>query len=449
MIEEVAKNARLASLELASLTTDAKNAALAAVRDSLLAHKEDIEGANRADKEAAQMLMGEGKMGGALFKRLNIEGEKFDGVISGIDDVVKLDDPIGQVTRATRLDEGLDLIRVTCPIGVICVIFEARPDAAVQISSLAIKSANAIILKGGTEAVNSNKALVAAIREGLGKATGKGGAAFPVNAVQLVSSREDIAQLLGFDHYIDLVIPRGSNEMVKHIQGASRIPVLGHADGICSVLLHTQADPVKAARVVVDSKTQYTAVCNAAETLLVMRGALPLLPAVAAALLSKGVALVADELAREAIGADKCTAAVESDFRTEWLDLKMSVKTVDSLDDAIAHINSHGSHHTDCIITENKAAAERFMAQVDSAGVYHNASTRFADGFRYGFGAEVGVATTKTHSRGPVGMEGLTIYKYKMYGTGQIVADFGSGGKDYLHKDLLATSRPTKVQRIA
>ena len=251
------------------------------------------------------------------------------------------------------------------------------------------------------------------------------------------------------DQYIDLVIPRGSNEMVKHIQNTSRIPVLGHADGICHVLLHDKAAEETAVKVVVDSKTQYTAVCNAAECLVVLRDALHLLPAVAAALLAKKVELVADEEARAVIGEDKCSLATELDFRMEWLDLKMSVKTVGSLAEGIAHINSHGSGHTDCIITENKAAAERFMAQVDSAGVYHNASTRFADGFRYGFGAEVGVATTKTHSRGPVGMEGLTIYKYKMYGTGQIVADFGSGGKEYLHKDLLATSRPTKVQRIA
>jgi glutamate-5-semialdehyde dehydrogenase len=354
-------------------------------------------------------------------------------VLEGVRSVEQLPDPVGVVSLARRVDEGLDLFRVSCPIGVVAVVFEARPEAAVQIAALAVKSGNAVILKGGKEGEESNKAIVGCIREALK------GVGFPEDAVQLVATREEVRELLDQDEFVDLIIPRGSNALVKYITENTKIPVMGHADGICAVYIGAAADEKKACDIAVDAKAQYPAVCNAAETLLVDRAALGLLPAVGRAMAAAGVELRADPEAKAVLdGVDglRVVAAGDKDFRTEFLELVMAVRVVGGVDEAVAHINEHGSGHTDAIVTEDQKAATRFMAGVDSAGVFHNASTRFADGFRYGFGAEVGVSTHRTHARGPVGLEGLLIYKYKLLGSGQIVAPYADGTKSFVHVDI-------------
>jgi len=364
--------------------------------------------ANKKDLEAAQ-----GTIAPPLYKRLVLNEPKLRDLVGGIEQLAAMPDPVGKVLLETELDDGLTLKRVQTPIGVIAAIFESRPEVVGQIAALAIRSGNAILLKGGREAAHSNAAL-GAIIHGVLERHGVGG------AVQLVATREEVTQLLGMNDLISLVIPRGSNEMVQSIQNSTRIPVLGHADGICHVYIDAAADPEKAMRVAVDSKAQYPAVCNAAETLLVHRN-FPGREKLFAALKGAGVDL-----------------HMESDFGHEFLDLVMAVHVVDSIDDAIDHIHRYGSAHTDAIVTEDAIAAQRFLTEVDSAGVYWNASTRFADGFRYGFGAEVGVSTNKTHARGPVGVEGLLIYKYHLIGNGHIVATYsGENARPFRHRRVL------------
>lgn len=332
---------------------------------------------------------------------------------------------VGKIQMRTKLDDNLIMERVSCPIGVLLIIFEARPEVIANIASLAIKSGNAAILKGGKESTESFVAISSVISAALQNTQ------VPNGAIQLVTTRDAIASLLAQDRYIDLVIPRGSNELVRYIKESTKIPVLGHADGICSIYLTASADTEKAVGLVVDSKTSYPAACNSAETLLVQEAALQtVFPAVAAGLSAKGVALRCDAATKAALAAlnlPNITDAVPEDYDTEHLSLTMSVKAVPDVDAAVAHINTHGSHHTDCILTSDKDEAERFMNQVDTAGAYWNASTRLADGMRYGFGTEVGISTNKIHSRGPVGLEGLTIYKYKIRGDYQPTAQYGSG----------------------
>lgn len=429
-MEDVARRARKAFHALAPLRREAKDRALEEVRRRLIARREEILQANRADREEAAALVARGELSASLAKRLDLEGEKFDAVLDGLAEVIRLPDPVGRIEKSVLLDEGLELHRVTCPIGVLGVIFESRPDAAVQIASLAIKSGNAAILKGGREAARSNEALIGAIREALAA-----GGEVPPDAVQLISTREEVRALLALDQWVDLIIPRGSKELVRSIQESTRIPVMGHADGVCCVYLDRAADPRKAVKVVVDAKAQYPAVCNAAECLLVHReAAASVLPLVGAALEKAGVELRADPRARAVL--PRAKAARESDWGAEYLDLILSVRVVDSLEEAIEFINQKGSHHTDAIVTEDEAAAQEFLRRVDSAGVFHNASTRFADGYRYGLGAEVGISTQKTHARGPVGLEGLVIYKYVLKGRGHAVGDYGPGKRRFLHKPL-------------
>jgi glutamate-5-semialdehyde dehydrogenase len=362
--------------------------------------------ANEKDLAAAK-----GSLAGPLYKRLVLNEPKLRDVIDGIAQIAKMADPVGRILAATELDEGLILRKVQTPIGVLAVIFESRPDVGPQIAALAIRTGNAVLLKGGREALHTNAILVDVIREVLRKYG-------VLDAVQLVSTREEVAELLKMDDLISLVIPRGSNEMVRSIQQNTKIPVLGHADGICHVYIDEFADLDKAVRIAVDSKTQYPAVCCAAETLL-MHSRFSGRDKVLQALSAAGVELR------------------DSGFGTEYLDLIMNVKTVNSLDEAIDHIHRFGSAHTDAIVTENEANAQRFLNEVDSAGVYWNASTRFADGFRYGFGAEVGISTNKTHARGPVGMDGLLIYKYHLIGNGHIVATYtGENARTFRHKKL-------------
>lgn len=421
----IAQATRKAARQLAVLSAEARNQAIEAIAQALEAAAPEILMANAADCEAAETA----GISKALYARLKLDETKLKGAIAGVRDVGRLPDPIGAVQIHRELDDGLILKRVTCPLGVLGVIFEARPDAVVQISSLAIKSGNGVILKGGQEAVRSCEALVKAIRQGLAKTS--------VNSdtVQLLTTREETLALLQLDQYVDLIIPRGSNSFVRFVQENTRIPVLGHAEGICHLYIDEAADIDKAVAIAVDAKTQYPAACNAIETLLVhAEMAAKFLPQVARALQERNVELRGDEQTRKILDV---VPATEVDWATEYSELILAIKVVNSLEEAIAHINTYGSGHTDAIVTENPDAAATFLAQVDAAGVFHNCSTRFADGFRYGFGAEVGISTQKMPPRGPVGLEGLVSYKYQLAGDGHVVASYsGANAKPFTHKDL-------------
>ncbi len=422
-ISQVAARMKLESPVMAATSVEVRNDALARIKAALLAHSDEIFAANAEDLAAAER----DGVAPAIVKRLRFDEHKLADVTAGIDGLIGLPDPVGRILLKRELDAGLLLERVSCPIGVIGVIFEARPDALVQISTLCLKSGNCAILKGGRETARTNKALfevihAAAVEAGL-----------PEGCLHQVEAREEIAELLACDQSVDLLIPRGSNAFVRYIMDNTRIPVMGHADGICHTYVDADADPAKAVKCVVDAKTQYVAVCNATETLLVDRAAKALVPSIVQALQDKGVEVRGTDEVRELVA---CEPATDEDWDTEYLSLTISVKLVDGVDEAIEHINRHGSHHTDAIITENAETAARFMQLVDSAGVYQNCSTRFADGFRYGFGAEVGISTSKLHARGPVGLDGLVTYKYKLYGSGQIVADYASGAASFHFRDL-------------
>ena len=428
-LHQMAKLSRQAAWVLAATDANARSAALLAMTDALEKHKAAIFAANEQDVEDAKR----DALAAPLLGRLRFGEEKLRQVTEGLHALAKLPDPIGQTTLCREITPGLKLYRVTCPIGVIGVIFESRPDALVQIASLALKSGNAVLLKGGREALRTNRALCDALREAA-EASG-----LPADFAQLMESREDVAAMLKEDALIDLIIPRGSNAFVRYIMDNSRIPVLGHADGICHVYVDKAADLPMAVKIAVDSKAQNVAVCNAMETLLVHADvAENYLPPLAEAMREAGVYLKGDAQTRAII---PCEAATEEDWSTEYLDYILSIRVVDSLDAAIDHINRYGSHHTDCIVTQDDQAAAAFLTRVDSAGVYRNVSTRFADGFVYGFGAEVGIATGKIHARGPMGPEGLTTYKYKLLGNGQLMAEMKRGERAYTHR-LLDESCP-------
>lgn len=420
---EIARKTRQAAGKLAVLSTNDRNAALEAIAKALTDAAPDIMAANIADCQVAE----QDGISTALYARLKLGESKLNSAIAGIRDLVKLNDPVGTIQIHRELDEGLILKRVTCPLGVLGIIFEARPEALIQITTLAIKSGNGVILKGGKEAIKSCQALVKVIHQALAETM------VDPDAVQLLTTREEIKQLLDLDQYVDLIIPRGSNSFVRYVQDHTRIPVLGHADGICHLYIDRAADLEKAVTITVDAKTHYPAACNAIETLLVHQDiASQVLPKIAAAL--PNVELRGDSATGKIIPVNLAT---EEDWRTEYSDLVLSIKIVDSLASAIAHINNYGSKHTDAIATEDTQAAEIFLNQVDAAGVYHNCSTRFADGFRYGFGAEVGISTQQMPPRGPVGLEGLVTYKYQVTGNGHIAATYtGEDAKSFTHQDL-------------
>ena len=429
-IRESARHMKLASPVLAASSNEQRNLALKLAADQLLAHKEEIFYANHEDVASAE----ESGVSPAIIKRLKFTEEKLADSLAGIRQLMELPDPLNRTLLARELDEGLVLRRVSCPIGVIGVIFEARPDALIQISCLCIKSGNCAILKGGRETARTNKVLfdmiLAAVKE----------SGLPGETLLQAETHDEIDELLACDKDIDLIIPRGSNAFVQYIMNHTKIPVMGHADGICHIYLDNDADLEKAIPIIVDAKTQYTAACNAVETLLVGRPAAgEMLPAAAKALTSAGVTLFGTKEVCELLSWHNldCTLIADDDFHREYLSLSISIKLVDGVEEAVDHINRYGSHHTDAILTENAKDAEYFMQMVDSAGVYQNCSTRFADGFRYGFGAEVGISTSKLHARGPVGLEGLVTYKYKLTGSGQIVGDYASGKKSFHHKDLV------------
>lgn len=411
---DIAKNAKTASLNIADLNTEIKNAALIKIAEAFESNKYEIFAANRNDLTEAEILVQNGEITKSTFNRLKLDENKMRDMIQGVWDIAKLDDPIGKVFFKRELDENLILSKVSCPIGVLGIIFEARPDVISQISSLAIKSSNAVILKGGKESKNTNKKILEIINGALSEIP-----EFPKNVVQQVFSRDDVAEMLKCDEYINLIIPRGGNNLVKYIKANTKIPVLGHANGICHIFVDESADIDMASKVVIDAKTQYPSACNAVETLLI----------------HENFKKSNDLLASLQLSEIKLVSNPDS-WDIEYGDKILSYKFVKSVDEAIEHINTYGSGHTDCIITKDLLNAEKFMNNVDSAGVYFNASTRFADGFRYGFGAEVGISTNKTHARGPVGLEGLTIYKYKLTGEGHIVDDYVKGKKTFHHKDI-------------
>ena len=428
-LEAAARAAREASYALAASDAGMRNDALRAVADMLESRRDEIFAANAKDIEAAKA---EG-ISAPTLKRLRFDEGKLRDVCAGLRALADMDDPIGRVQLKTELADGLTLTRVACPIGVVGVIFESRPDALVQIGGLCLKSGNAVLLKGGKEALHSNAALFAVLKEASERA------GLPEGWAGLMTTREEVSEMLKLDRYIDLIIPRGSNAFVRYIMENSMIPVLGHSDGICHVYIDKNCDAAMAAKVTLDAKTQYPAVCNACETLLVHADAADALIEAGRALAGKNVQIRADERAKGVLeqAGIACESATDEDWQTEYLDYIISVRTVDSVEEAIAHINRYGSHHTDCIVSGDDAAVKKFFALVDSAGVYHNCSTRFADGFRYGFGAEVGVATGKIHARGPMGLEGLCSYKYLLEGHGDVVADFAEGRRQFTHKKMV------------
>ena len=412
---EIAKNAKLASLEIANLPEEIKNKALLKIAEKIEQNKEEIFKANKEDLTSAKTLVESGEITKSTYNRLKLDENKLRDMVKGIRDIALLPDPINKKLLVRELDKDLTLYKISCPIGVLGIIFEARPDVIAQISSLAIKSSNAVILKGGKESINTNKKIMLVINSALKDVDG-----FPENVLNQVFTRDDVAQMLKCDKYINLIIPRGGNKLVKFIKESTKIPVLGHADGICHIFVDESADLSMAQKIVTDAKTQYPSACNSVETLLIHRN-FQQAEALLASLVLSEIKLINNP----------------GSWAFEYGDKILAFKYVDNLEEAIEHINTYGSGHTDAIITNDKNNAEIFMNRVDSAGVYWNASTRFADGFRYGFGAEVGISTNKTHARGPVGLEGLTIYKYKLIGNGQIVNDYAQGLKEFHHKDLI------------
>lgn len=430
-LETMAQNAKLASYTLSSIDTCTKDNALLAIADKIEENKLLILQENARDLAEAKKLLETGEINQSTFNRLKLDENKMRDMIQGIRDVKKLEDPVNKKLWAMGLDTGLDLYRVSCPIGVIGVIFEARPDVIPQICSLAVKSGNAVLLKGGKEAYYTNVILIKLIKEAL-EAIG----AFPNDSINLLFTRDDVAEMLTLDKYIDLLIPRGGNSLVQYIKNNTKIPVMGHADGICHIYIDENADLKKAAEICVDSKVQYPSACNAVETILVNESLLEnYLPQLVMELEKASVIVKGCEKCKEFV--PHIELASKEDWSKEYGDKTVSIKSVKDLFDAVAHINVYGSGHTDCILSEDKHSIEMFMNLVDSAGVFSNVSTRFADGFRYGLGAEVGISTAKTHARGPVGLEGLVIYKYKLYGSGQTVAPYADGKKTFIHQRII------------
>ena len=424
-MKEIAKKVKADSFLLMASSNEMRNTCLKNIIENLKKDKEHILAENKRDIENARLE----NISSSILSRLLFDEHKMDTVIAGINDLIKMPDPIGKITLKRELDDGLVLTRTTTPIGVIGVIFEARPDALVQIASLCIKSGNAAILKGGSEALLTNRALFESIKRAVKDSN------LPEHALVQLEARSDVSELLSCYEYVDLLIPRGSNSFVKYIMDNTNIPVMGHADGICHTYVDEEFDLDKSIRILVDAKTQYPSACNTTETILVHKNAVDkLFPRLNKAFNYAQIKVFAHENIIDKF--DNAVPATDNSFHTEYLEKTVNVKTVDDIDEAINHINTYGSHHTDAILTNIDSNADYFMNRVDSANVYKNCSTRFADGFRYGFGAEVGISTGKLHARGPVGLEGLCTYKYKLYGNGDIVADYADGKKEFHFKDL-------------
>ncbi|MBC7120577.1 MAG: glutamate-5-semialdehyde dehydrogenase [Candidatus Methanosuratus sp.] len=434
VIFEKVKRAKEASTLLGKIAPEAKNMALLKASESILKKKDELMASNKKDIANASLLLEKGEITKSIIDRLKLDDAKIEEISKMISSVANLKDPVGQVLYSIKMDEGLELFKVTVPFGVIFSIFESRPDALPQIASLCMKSGNSVILKGGSEALESNRTLFEILEEAFAAA------GLPEGCIQLVEGREAITTLLKMDNMVDLVVPRGSNEFVRYIQENTRIPVLGHSSGICHVFVDSEADLTKALRICIDARVQYPAACNSMKVLLVdYRIADIFIPLLSKELIERGVRIkgcptTVGILSRSGISVE---SAGDSDWNKEYLDLTLPIRVVNSLGDAIAHINNFGSRHTDAIITENMEKAKQFIQSVDSASVFHNASTRFSDGYRYGLGAEVGISTNKIHARGPVGLEGLVTTKYILIGNGHIVSDYvGKNAKPFLHKEI-------------
>ena len=431
-VAEIARRARVAARALARLSADFRNEILESAAKAIEANRERILAANGEDCSAAEADVKEGKMSSAMFARLRVTARGVAQMAAQVREVAVLADPLGRRLAATELDDGLILHKESCPFGVVGIVFESRPDVIPQVASLALKSGNAVILKGGSEAARSNEALVAVWREALAEFP-----SVPPDSIQLLQTRQDVLELLALDRDVDLIVPRGSYELVNYIMEHSRIPVLGHGEGICHVYIDRAADLQKAIDVTFDAKVQYPAVCNAAETLLVHEAiAAEFLPRIVPKLKSAGVEIRGCAKTIALLPGENIVPATEKDWATEYSDLILSIKIVGSIDDAIDHINRYGSRHTESIVTEDSESAMKFMNEVDAAGVFQNASTRFADGYRYGLGAELGISNSKLHARGPMGLDGLTTYKYKLYGDGHTVAAYAKGEKQFKHRPL-------------
>lgn len=413
-VTEIAKNAKNAFLKTMNLSLDIKNLALKNIIENLKEKRGEILKANCVDLKNAEILVEKGEINKATYSRLKLDDNKINSLIKGLEDLIKLDDPVNNILWTKELDKGLILKKVSTSIGVIGVIFEARPDCYIQIASLLIKSGNCGILKGGKESINTNKIMAEIVDCALSETK-----MFPNNVINLIYDHDDVSQMLKLDKYIDLIIPRGSNKLVKYIQDNTRIPVLGHSSGICHIYIDENADFDNTAKIIIDAKAQYPSACNSVETILINERY-----------------QYKNELKKELESFGIKLIENPDSYSVEYGDKILNVKSVKNTDEAIEHINAFSSHHTDSIISENSENIEKFMNFVDSSSVFSNCSTRFADGFRYGFGAEVGISTNKTHARGPVGLEGLTIYKYKLYGSYDIVAPYASGEKDFTHKIL-------------
>ena len=431
-VASIARSAREASRKLALLSDQTRKASLLAIADALEGNGGRILAANRKDCAAAEKLLSAGEMTPALFSRLRIKESGIAEMAARAREVANLPDPLGKLLAATELDQGLILQKESCALGVIAVVFESRPDVLPQVASLALGSGNAELLKGGAEAANSNECIVAVWRAALSRFPD-----VPQESIHLLQSRSDVMELLRLQGEVDLLIPRGSKEFVAFVEQNSRIPVLGHGEGICHVFVDRAADLNRAVTVTLDSKVQYPAACNSVETLLVHKDVAPaFLPRVVAELKRANVEVRGCPRVLALLPEAKLVPAIEKDWSTEYSDLILSVKIVDTLEQGLEHIHRYGSKHTECIVTEDQSVAERFLQEVDAAGVFHNASTRFADGYRFGFGAEVGISNGKLHARGPMGIEGLTTYKYKLRGNGHIVAEYSSGVRHFKHKPL-------------
>ncbi|HEV8369264.1 MAG TPA: glutamate-5-semialdehyde dehydrogenase [Pyrinomonadaceae bacterium] len=431
-VTDIARGARVAARQLASLSHAQRNDALLAAAQALVDRRAEIVAANELDSTAALRDVEAGKMSQAMFQRLKTNEGGIAEMAARVRDVASLPDPLGRTLAATELDDGLTLYKISCPLGVIGIIFESRPDVIPQVAALALKSGNAVIFKGGSEARHTNAVLASIWREALAPFT-----EIPSDMINLMHTREDVAELLTLADEIDLIIPRGSQEFVRYIAETSRIPVLGHGEGICHVYVDRAADLEKALAVAFDSKVQYPAACNAMETLLVHEEVAPdFLPAMIAQFKSAAVEVRGCPRTIALTGREDIVPAQESDWTTEYSDLIVSIKVVATADEAIEHIQRSGSGHTESIVTEDQELATRFMEAIDAAGVYHNVSTRFADGFRYGLGAELGISTSKLHARGPVGLEGLTTYKYQLFGDGHTVAMYSKGERAFKHRPI-------------
>ena len=431
-VASISHSAREASRKLALLSGETRKATLLAIAGALEGNAGRILAANAQDCAVAEKLLSTGEMTQALFSRLRIKDSGIAEMAARVREVANLPDPLGKRLAVTELDQGLILRKESCPLGVIAVVFESRPDVLPQVASLALKSGNAVLLKGGAEAAHSNETIVDLWQETLRRFPD-----VPQESIALLQSRSDVMELLRLHNEVDLLIPRGSKEFVAFIEKNSRIPVLGHGEGICHVFVDRAADLNKALSITLDSKVQYPAACNSVETLLVHKDiATAFLPRVVAELEKANVEVRGCPRVLALLPEAELQTAVEDDWSTEYSDLILAVKIVDSLEQALQHIHRYGSKHTECIVTEDQLVAEHFLQEVDAAGVFHNASTRFADGYRYGLGAEVGISNGKLHARGPMGIEGLTTYKYKLRGNGHVAAEYSSGVRHFKHKSL-------------